>query len=85
MKKLFVSLLALAVPSLALASEADLRIPALTTTYDFFGITVAGTSILGFGMVVSVLGMLFGLYIFRGIKKLPSHKSMLEVSRLNGG
>ena len=33
-------------------------------------------------MVIAVLGMLFGLMEFFRIKKLPAHKSMLEVSDL---
>src|ERR1700677_557479 len=33
-------------------------------------------------MVIAALGMLFGLMEFLRIKKLPAHKSMLEVSAL---
>ncbi|MCM2277440.1 MAG: sodium-translocating pyrophosphatase [Oligoflexia bacterium] len=72
----------LALHGTAFASEAELRIPALTTTYNLFGTDVAGTTILGWGMVISVLGMLFGFAEFLKIKKLPAHQSMLEVSNL---
>jgi K(+)-stimulated pyrophosphate-energized sodium pump len=68
--------------SVAFASDANLKIPQLNTTYNLFGHTVGGETILGFGMVVAVLGMLFGLIEFMKIKKLPAHKSMLEVSAL---
>src|SRR5258707_952593 len=68
--------------SLASASEAELKIPALNTVYNIFGASIRGTSILGWGMVIAVLGMLFGLMEFLKIKKLPAHKSMLEVSAL---
>jgi K(+)-stimulated pyrophosphate-energized sodium pump len=68
--------------SFAFANDAELRIPPLNTTYNFFGHQVGGETLLGFGMVVAVLGMLFGLVEFFRIKKLPAHKSMLEVSAL---
>ena len=66
----------------AFASEAELHIPALNTTYNLFGTTVAGTTLLGWGMVIGVLGMVFGLMEFLSVKKLPAHKSMLDVSQL---
>ena len=66
----------------ALASEAELHIPELTTQYNLFGMTVAGTHLLGWGMVVCALGMVFGLVEFLRIKALPAHSSMLEVSDL---
>ncbi len=68
--------------SIAGASEAELKIPELNTVYSLFGTSVAGTTILGWGMVIAVLGMLFGFMEFLRIKKLPAHKSMLEVSAL---
>ena len=37
-------------------------------------------SILYYGFVVTILGMLFGLYQFMKVKKLPAHKSMLEIA-----
>ena len=66
----------------ALASEADLHIPALTTTFNVFGTELAGTTILAWGMVISVLGMVFGFVEFMKVKRLPAHESMLEVSAL---
>ncbi|MEK6579620.1 MAG: sodium-translocating pyrophosphatase [Bdellovibrionota bacterium] len=66
----------------ALASEAELHIPELNTTYEIFGSTISGTSILGWGMVVCLLGMGFGLIEYLKIKRLPAHESMLEVSNL---
>src|ERR1700728_512258 len=68
--------------SMAGASEAEIKIPQLTTIYNIFGSSVPGTSILGWGMVIAALGMLFGFMEFLKIKKLPAHKSMLEVSSL---
>src|SRR4051794_9158955 len=64
------------------ASEAELHIPELTHTFNVFGHPMAGTTILGWGMVVALLGMVFGLVEFLRIKALPAHHSMLEVSHL---
>jgi K(+)-stimulated pyrophosphate-energized sodium pump len=72
----------LMVPSLAFASEADLVLPALTGDYNVFGMTLSGPSILWGGLVVCVLGLLFGLYEIASIKRLPAHQSMLDVSHL---
>jgi len=66
----------------AFASEAELHIPALNTTYNLFGSSVEGTTLLGWGMVVALLGMVFGFVEFLKIKKMPAHRSMLDVSHL---
>ncbi|MFA4874135.1 MAG: sodium-translocating pyrophosphatase [bacterium] len=68
--------------STASASEADLIMPQLAVTYDFFGFEVAGTTLLGSGIIICLLGMGFGLMEFIKIKKLPAHRSMLDVSAL---
>jgi K(+)-stimulated pyrophosphate-energized sodium pump len=60
--------------------EVNLRLPDLTVSRDFFGLT--GHDILLSGLVVCVLGLLFGLWTYRGVKKLPVHRSMAEVSEL---
>ena len=77
MKKLLSLLLVLILPVFTFASEADLKIPDLTK-YSAFGIN--GWEILLYGIVIIVIGMLFGLWQFMRIKKLPAHKSMLDVS-----
>ena len=66
----------------AFASEAELHIPPLNTVYQIFGHSVEGTTLLGWGMVVALLGMVFGLIEFLNVKRLPAHESMLEVSSL---
>ncbi len=68
----------------AFAGETDLIIPSLDVTFDLFGSgsIVAGTTILKFGILVCIAGMLFGLVEFQRIKNLPAHRSMLEVSSL---
>ncbi|MFH0799045.1 MAG: sodium-translocating pyrophosphatase [Pseudomonadota bacterium] len=66
----------------ALASEADLNIPKLDVVFNLFGTSIQGTSILWAGIVICLLGMVFGLIEFVKIKRLPVHKSMSDVSEL---
>ncbi len=66
-------------PSIARASEADLVLPDLRTQ-EFFGIN--GHSLLTLGLAIAALGIVFGLVIYTQLKKLPVHRSMLEVSDL---
>lgn len=88
MRKLFRSfciclsatLLPLSLP--AWASEADLKIPDLTLPLTIYGNVVSGTTLLYSGIVVTLLGMVFGLIEFNRIRKLPVHKKMLAISDL---
>ena len=66
----------------ASASEIDLNIPSLDVAYQIFGHAVTGSQILFYGLGICVLGLIFGLYEFIKIKKMPAHKSMLDVSNL---
>jgi K(+)-stimulated pyrophosphate-energized sodium pump len=66
----------------AMASEADLKIPSLDVMFNLFGGTISGTSMLAWGTLVAVLGLVFGLVEFNRIKNLPAHKSLLDVSHL---
>jgi K(+)-stimulated pyrophosphate-energized sodium pump len=68
---LFSLALILGIPSAAWASEANLMIPALNQSQN---------NLLIIGIMVCVLGMLFGLYQFIKVKKLPAHESMLDVA-----
>ena len=72
----------LALPARGFASELDLKIPVLDTTYTLFGNPVSGVTLLLLGLGVSVLGMLFGLAMFNQVKNMPAHKSMLDVSNI---
>ena len=69
MKKLLALLAALA-PMVALgagsaaASEIDLKIPSLDVAFDIFGMSVSGVQILAFGLIICVLGMALGWYVF---------------------
>ena len=59
--------------------EANLILPDLGSV-DFQGIN--GRTLLMGGLVVCVLGLMFGLTIFTRLKNLPVHRSMLEISEL---
>ena len=60
--------------------EANLKLPDLSSV-TFMGGT-NGRTLLLVGLAVSALGMLFGLAIYMQLKKMPVHKSMLEISEL---
>ena len=61
------------------ASEADLRLPDLKSV-SFLGVT--GWTLLSWGLLVCVLGMVFGAVMFSNLKNLPVHKSMKDISEL---
>jgi K(+)-stimulated pyrophosphate-energized sodium pump len=59
--------------------EASLVLPDLSKV-SFMG--VDGHSLLLIGLLVSFLGMVFGLIIYMQLKKLPVHRAMLEISEM---
>ena len=59
--------------------EANLKLPDLSTV-NFLGIS--GQTLLTLGLIIVVMGLLFGLVIYTQIKKLPAHKSMKDISEL---
>jgi K(+)-stimulated pyrophosphate-energized sodium pump len=65
----------------ACASEAELILPDLRSV-KFLWETVDGWSLLVGGLVLCVLGAVFGMVQFSQIKKMKVHKSMLEISEL---
>jgi K(+)-stimulated pyrophosphate-energized sodium pump len=70
MKKLSAILILFMLPFFTMASEADLKVPA----------DIKNQSILFWGFLICALGLLFGLYQFMKVRKLPAHKAMLDVS-----
>src|SRR6185312_7543679 len=60
--------------------EANLILPDLNSA-EFLG-GIGGKNLLFSGLVVSVIGLGFGLSVYSQLKNLPVHKSMLEVSEL---
>jgi K(+)-stimulated pyrophosphate-energized sodium pump len=59
--------------------EVNIQLPDLNQG-DFLGMT--GHQILLSGLVVCVLGLLFGLWTYTAVKNLPVHKSMADVSAI---
>ena len=76
------SMALLAAPLMAQAEggEANLDLPNLDSATFLGGI--GGRSLLMFGLIFCVLGMVFGLIIYMRLKNMEVHKSMLEVSEL---
>ncbi|MBI2278723.1 MAG: sodium-translocating pyrophosphatase [Candidatus Brennerbacteria bacterium] len=67
------------VPSATAASEAKLALPDMGIV-SFFG--VSGFSLLLGGLAVSLLGMAFGLFMYRRVRRLPVHVAMREIGNL---
>ena len=72
MKKYSILISSLIIPFAAFAGEADLKIPD----------AIHSDSRLYWGFLVTIAGLFFGLYHYLKIKKLPAHKSMLEISEI---
>jgi K(+)-stimulated pyrophosphate-energized sodium pump len=62
------------------SGEANLILPNLDQATFFGGI--GGRTLLMWGLVVCVAGMLFGLMIYQQLRNLPVHAAMLEISEL---
>ena len=78
-----IAALALGAPLMAQeqgAGEANLKLPDLRTA-SFLGGINGHTLLLG-GLVVSALGLVFGLMIFVRLRNMPVHAAMREVSEL---
>ncbi len=74
-----VPVLTLLFSTIAQASEADLVLPDMGSV-NFLGIP--GSTLLIGGLVICVLGMVFGMWQYVQLRDLPVHKSMREVSEL---
>ena len=59
--------------------EANLRLPDLSSV-SFLGVN--GHKLLLFGILICILGLVFGMAIFTRLKNLPVHKSMRDISEL---
>ena len=74
----FLSVLA---SSTARASEADLILPDFRQV-TFLGGALRGDQLLMAGIAICVVGLIFGFVQYSNLRKLPVHKSMLEISEL---
>jgi K(+)-stimulated pyrophosphate-energized sodium pump len=76
------SLLAFAPAALAKeggGGEASLVLPNLGDV-SFHG--MSGSTLLALGLIICALGLLFGVVVFYSLRRLPAHRSMLEISEL---
>src|SRR5262245_61430959 len=60
--------------------EIELILPDLNQATFFGGIP--GRTLLGGGLVISALGLIFGLVIYKRLQNMPVHSSMKEISEL---
>src|SRR5262245_43430352 len=74
------SMALLGISAPALASEATLKLPNLSSV-PVIGNT-SGQTLLAGGMVICVFGLLFGLWQYMQLKRLPVHRAMREISEL---
>jgi K(+)-stimulated pyrophosphate-energized sodium pump len=63
----------------ATAGEANLKLPDLSSV-QFLG--VDGHKLLMIGIAFCIFGLLFGLVIYTGLKNLPVHRAMADISQL---
>jgi len=63
----------------ARASELELKLPDL---HDALFMGIEGPTLLMIGLAISALGFVFGLAMYRHLRNLPVHESMLEISEL---
>ncbi|MDR1725724.1 MAG: sodium-translocating pyrophosphatase [Bacteroidales bacterium] len=72
MKRIITTFFAFAFPMLIMASEADLKVPQAIHNF----------GVLHWGFLVALLGLVFGLCHFINVKRLPAHKSMLDIAKV---
>ncbi len=70
---------AFAAPAEAAGGEANLKLPDMTSV-QFLGMN--GHSLLMWGPVFCILGMIFGFFMYVHLKALPVHRAMRDVSQL---
>lgn len=64
----------------AFAGEADIKLPDLTQI-SFLGGSLQAMTILNVGLIICLIGMIFGVLQYVQTKNLPAHKAMLDVSQ----
>ncbi|MBI4023494.1 MAG: sodium-translocating pyrophosphatase [Verrucomicrobia bacterium] len=71
------------VPSWVMAGESDLLLPKTDdVVFHVCGMTLTGGAILWAGIIICLGGMAFGLGMYKKLTALPSHPSMLDMSKL---
>jgi len=64
----------------AFAGEADIKVPDLTQI-TFLGGSLSGLTILNAGLIICLIGIIFGVIQYIQTKNLPAHQAMLDVSQ----
>ena len=78
-----IPVIAILCPALLRAGESDLALPTdRTLSFPLAGFSLPSEMILWIGLAVSALGILFGWLEYVKLRKLPAHKSMLDISTL---
>jgi len=65
---------------MAFAGEADIKLPNLAQV-SFVGGSLSGMLVLNLGLLICVIGMIFGLIQYKQTQALPAHQAMLDVSK----
>ncbi|MBE0641156.1 MAG: sodium-translocating pyrophosphatase, partial [Bacteroidales bacterium] len=81
MKRFLSIAAALLLPVMMFASEADLPIPDLRDSF-FPAVGLTGWQLLLYGFIIILVGILFGVWQYATIRKIPVHQSMLNVSNI---
>ena len=68
-------------PAAGAGGEANLHLPDLNSA-QFFNGAIGGHTLLCYGLIFCVLGVIFGLVVYTRLKNMAVHPSMLEVSEL---
>jgi K(+)-stimulated pyrophosphate-energized sodium pump len=70
-------------PAATAGTDTDLVLPTQTAAvFNLFGLSLTGGTILWLGLAVCALGVMYGLVELAHLRRLPAHRSMLEVSAL---
>lgn len=65
------------------AGEADIHLPDLSLIqFNIFGVPTAGLTLMYWGLVICIIGMIFGVIQYQQTKRLPVHKAMSDVSQI---
>jgi len=76
---LTIALMLLFMAPMAFAGEADIKLPNLSQV-SFMGGALSGMMILNLGLIICVIGMIFGWMQYIQTRSLPAHQAMLDVS-----
>lgn len=79
MKKILTLIMFSLISYVSFAGEPELTLPDLRDTF-FPALGISGWSLLLWGYIIILIGVLFGVYQFYTIKKIQAHKSMLDIS-----